>query len=540
MTSIRANMAWPPPELGKVTARVAECRVWWGGDPAKLDDFYGAGGRTSPTGATLKRRAQDAWDAFWGRTQHNPSQSGKRLHAPIGKDIAQLSATSLFSKPPVILAADDELDTVQARVDDLFNTPRFHSSLYTAGETSSALTGVFGRVVWDDQVQQGTWIEWVDPDHAIPEWSRGRLKSVTFFTELESDDPRDVWRHLERYERGRIVHELYKGTQHNLGTLQELGAHDATADISVELAGDGYSIVDLGVDELAVEYVPNQLPNPEWAEDPQLRNLGASDVGAVDLVPLYHQIDRTYSSLMRDVRVAQARMFASSEVLQHRGAGQGMFLPEDQELFTQVGTGIGKEGGAESIFQFHQPAIRVLEHDQVGEMLLREVLRRTGYSPVSFGMSDEVAQTATEAAGKKESTVTTTEGKARYFGVAIQHLTTVALRIDQKKFPHLGVELHEPLDLDWPPFAQESDLSRAQTVQAWSVASAASTRTKVRYLHPDWTETQIDEEVELIDAANTVEMPAFFGSDSSLGDQGGDEQPENEQGQAPEETSEEV
>lgn len=535
MTSIRANMAWPPPELGKVTARVAECRVWWGGDPDKLDDFYGAGGRTSPSGATLKRRAQDAWDAFWGRTQHNPSQSGKRLHAPIGKDIAQLSATALFSKPPVILAADDELNTVQARVDTLFNIPRSHSSLYTAGETASALTGVFGRVVWDDQVQDGTWIEWVDPDRAIPEWSRGRLKAVTFFTELESDDPRDVWRHLERYERGRIVHELYKGTPHNLGAVQELAAHDATASIKVELAGDGYSIVNLGVDELAVEYVPNQLPNPEWAEDPQLRNLGASDVGAVDLVPLYHQIDRTYSSLMRDVRIAQARMFASSEVLQHRGAGQGMFLPEDQELFTQVGTGIGKDGGAESIFQFHQPAIRVLEHDQVGEMLLREVLRRTGYSPVSFGMSDEVAQTATEAAGKKESTVTTTEGKARYFGVAIQHLTTVALRIDRVKFPKLGVDLKEPLDVDWPPFAQESDLSRAQTVQAWSVASAASTRTKVRYLHPDWDETQIEEERKLIDEANVVETPAFFGSDTAPDDQGADERPEGEQ--APEETS---
>ena len=515
MTSIRANMAWPPPELGKVTARVAECRVWWGGDPTQLDDFYGAANTTSPSGQ--RKRLKAAWDAFWGRAHTTTEQSGKRLHAPIGKDIAQLSATALFSKPPTVLAADDESDDVQARVDDLFNIPRFHSGLYTAGETSSALTGVFGRVVWDDEVQDGTWIEWIAPDHAIPEWSRGRLKAVTFFTELESDDPRNVWRHLERYERGRIVHELYKGTPQNLGALQELAAHDATAGIGVTLARDGYSIVDLEVDELAVEYVPNQLPNPEWAQDPTLKNLGASDVGAADLVPLYHQIDRTYSSLMRDVRVAQARMYASQDVLQHRGPGGGLHLPEDQEIFTSVGTGIGRDGSAESIFQFHQPAIRVLEHDQVGEMLVREVLRRTGYSPVSFGMSDDVAQTATEAAGKKESTVTTTEGKARYFGVAIQHLTTVALRIDQKKFPKLGVDLKEPLEVDWPPFAQESDLSRAQTVQAWEVGKAASTRTKVRYLHQDWDEGQIDEEVELIDAANTVETPSFFGSDNGFG-----------------------
>ncbi|MBM4516222.1 hypothetical protein GS432_06530 [Rhodococcus hoagii] len=55
----------------------------------------------------------------------------------------------------------------------------------------------------------------------------------------------------------------------------------------------------------------------------------------------------------------------------------------------------------ESIFQFFQPAIRVLEHDQGAALLLREVLRKTGYSPVSLGLSDEVAQTATERPARR-------------------------------------------------------------------------------------------------------------------------------------------
>lgn len=537
MSSIRPGMSWPPPELGKVTARVAECRVWWEGDPSKLDDFYAKQGGASPSGQ--RSRVKAAWDAFWGRQHTDPNQSGKRFHAPIAAEIAMLSAVSLFAKPPTIVAAEGELDTVQDRVDTLFNIPRFHSGLYTAGETASALTGVYGRVVWDEQIQQGTWIEWIDPDHAIPEWSRGRLKAVTFFTELESSDPQEVWRHLERYEMGRIVHELYKGTPTSLGSVRPLADHDATADISVELAADGASIVDLGVQELAVEYVPNKLPNPEWSQDTQLRNLGASDVGAPDLIPVYHQIDRIYSSLMRDFRVAQARMYASRDVLQNRGAGGGMYLPDDQEMFSPVGTAIGKDGTSESLFEFHQPAIRVLEHDQGGDMLLREVLRRTGYSPVSFGMSDEVAQTATEAAGKKEWTVLTTEGKSRYFGTAIQHLTTVALRVDAVKFPALGVAPSEPLDVDWPPFAQESDLAKGQTVQTWSVAKAASTRTMVRYLHQDWDEHQIDAEVELIEKANTVAAPSFgFGSDQpAFGDEPDDTDDSDDTDEPTEETA---
>ncbi|MGX6513266.1 hypothetical protein [Rhodococcus sp. SJ-2] len=511
MTSIRPGQNWPPPELEKVTARVAECRVWWEGNPDKLEEFYGASARTSPSG--VKARAQAAWNAWWGRQQSTASQPVRKLHAPIAADIAQLSAVSLFAKPPTIVAADTEGAAVQERADALFNIPRAHSALYTAAEKASALTGVYGRVVWDDSIQQGTWLEWISPDHAIPEWHRGRLRAVTFFTELDSDDDRVVWRHLERYEMGRIVHELYKGTPHNLGHLEPLEAHDATAGIAVELGSDGYSYVDLGVpDVLAVDYVPNKLPNPEWDNDPKLCNLGGSDIAA-DIIPMYHEIDRIYSSLMRDFRLSAMKVFASDSVLQHRGAGAGLHLPEDQEMFTQVGMGLNNDG-MESIFQPYQPAIRVLEHDQGGEMLLREVLRRTGYSPVSFGMSDEVAQTATEAAGKKEWTVLTTEGKARYFGTALQHLTTAAMRIDAVKFPGLGVSPSEPLDIDWPPFAQESDLSRGQTVQAWSVAKAASTKTMVRYLHQDWDEQQVDDEVALIEEANVVETPSFFGSDS--------------------------
>ncbi|WP_068166490.1 phage portal protein [Rhodococcus phenolicus] len=528
MSSIRPGVAWPPPELAKVTARVDECRVWWEGNPEKLDTFYGATGRTSPSGQP-QRGFRAAWDAFWGKNNTGTGEAPRRLHAPIAADIAQLSAACLFSKPPTILAADDEADDVQVRVDDLYNVPRFHSGLYTAGEKASALTGVYGRVAWDDKIQQGTWIEWIAPDCAIPTWSRGRLRAVTFFTELESDDDRVVWRHLERYEMGRIVHELYKGTADNLGRLETLKAHEATEDIPVQLGSDGFSYVDLGIpDMLAVDYVPNKLPNPEWDNDPKLCNLGGSDI-APDIIPLYHQIDRVYSSLMRDVRLSAMKVFASASILQNRGPGSGLLLPEEQEMFTQLGQMMAKEGDMESIFQPYQPAMRVLEHDQAGEILVREVLRRTGYSPVSFGMSDEVAQTATEAVGKKEWTVITTEGKARYFGTAIQHLTTAALRIDKVKFPKLGVELHEPLDVDWPPFAQESDLSRAQTVQAWETGRSASTRTKVRYLHQDWTEEQIDDEVELIDEANMVETPPFFGSDTAPVDQGDNEKPEGEQ-----------
>ncbi|MGW8537546.1 phage portal protein [Rhodococcus qingshengii] len=512
---IEANMAWPPTALAKVVERTRESQVWWEGDPARLDDFYQAGNRTSPSG--VKNRLTAAYHAFWGRPVNQTTTPIKRLHAPIAGDIPKLSASCLFADPLTVIDPSGN-QALQDRADLIFNTPTFHGDLFTAGESCSALGGSYQRVVWDEEVADNAWIDFVDADKAIPEYKWGRLTAVTFWSELASSDERDVWRHLERYEKGKIVHSLYKGTPTNLGDVMDLGAHQDTAGLVKGLtafddAVGGY--VDLGVDELAARYVPNVLPNPEWRNHNTLRYLGRADI-ATDVIPLLHELDRIYSSLMRDFRLGQARMFASESLLTVHGAGRGSSLSEDQEVFQLVGAGSNSSGDQESKFEFVQPDIRVLAHDQGADMLLREILRKTGYSPVSFGMSDEVAQTATEAQGKKEWTVITTKGKARYWGAALGPLATICMQIDAAKFPGKGVAPSEELSIDWPQFARESDEAKGRVIQSWEVGRAASTKTKVAYLHEDWDEDRIDEEVALIDKANQVASPfEAFGPDQN-------------------------
>ena len=127
-----------------------------------------------------------------------------------------------------------------------------------------------------------------------------------------------------------------------------------------------------------------------------------------------------------------------------------------------------------------------------------------------------MAQTATEATGKKELTVKTTKGKARYWGAALGPLATICMQIDAVKFPGKGVAPSEELELDWPQFARESDEAKGRVIQSWEVGRAASTKTKVAYLHEDWDENRIDEEVALIDKANQVASPfEAFGADQN-------------------------
>lgn len=499
---IHRDMAWPPTKLAKITARTRESQVWWEGDTAKLEEFYRNASHTSPSGV-IPRAREGFKTFFWGK--QDSTQSSKKLHAPIAADIAKLSASELFSDPLTIIDPGKN-QAVQGRADLIFNTPTFHGDLFTAGESCSALMGNYQRVVWDDTTGiENAWIDFVDVDKAIPEYRWNRLVAVTFWSELAGSDDREVWRHLERYETGKIVHSLYKGTPTNLGKVIDLEAHPDTEGITLDGFDEetgGY--VDLGVKELAARYVPNVLPDPEWRNDPTLRNLGKADIRH-DLVPIFHSLDRIYSSLDRDFRVAAARMYASDDVLKNNGAGNGMSLSEEQEIFTKVSPGMNNDN-LSSMFEFHQPAIRVLEHDQGAELLLRRLLAATGYSPVSFGMSDEVAQTATEARGKKELTVTTTKGKARYWGAALAPLATICLRIDAAKFK--GVAPSEELEIEWPEFARESDEAKSRTVLNWSTSNAASTRTKVAYLNQDKDEKWIDEEAAAIDKAGAVPDPS--------------------------------
>lgn len=132
----------------------------------------------------------------------------------------------------------------QDAIDALSNNPRTHAGYLEAAETASMLMGAYGRVVWDKPPEDGPWIDWVDADRAIPEFVWDRLVAVTFWTELASDSPNVVFRHLQRYEKGREYHSLHQGTRDNLGRTIDLGAHPATAAIAARpgLTENGFEV----------------------------------------------------------------------------------------------------------------------------------------------------------------------------------------------------------------------------------------------------------------------------------------------------------
>jgi hypothetical protein len=76
--------------------------------------------------------------------------------------------------------------------------------------------------------------------------------------------------------------------------------------------------------------------------------------------------------------------------------------------------------------------------------------------------------------------------------------------------------------LEWPDAVAPDPLKIAQTLQFLEAAKAISTQqSKVEMLHPDWTDEDIDEEVELINEENApppaLEDPGTFGQAAQPG-----------------------
>ncbi len=138
-----------------------------------------------------------------------------------------------------------------------------------------------------------------DADGAAPEFAHGDiLKAVTFWTVLLCDGTHVV-RHLERHEPGMILHGVYDGTEQNLGKPIALDAFDATRDLPPVRA------LPIGK-RLAVAYIPNTMFAPDWRDIPGASGLGTSDYQGAET--FLSAIDETYTSWMRDIRLAKSRI----------------------------------------------------------------------------------------------------------------------------------------------------------------------------------------------------------------------------------------
>lgn len=492
-----SDTPWPPPYLTPALDCMHTWDTWWSGDPDRLEQLYGGstGGGPDPKrlAMTMSSGIVGRIARWWWGTPTAPGERRTKMHVPIAGDLCGGSADLLFSEPPKLTVDDD---TTQKRL-DMLSDDGMLATLQTAAEVGAALGGVYLRPVYDQDLADRPWLDAVHADRAIPEFAWGRLAAVTFWRVVGENDGQ-IWRHLERHEPGVILHGLYQGTKDQLGRLVPLEDNPATEGFALLVNADGAILT--GYDQLDVVYIPNQSSR-RWRCKPRLADLGRSDLDGVE--PLMDALDETYSSWMRDIRLGKGRIVVPNSYLQSQGPGRGASWNPDQEVFAGLDMLARPDSSGQlTVAQF---AIRVAEHQQTAEDLVNQILRSAGYSGQTFGLGGDVAATATEVVARERRSMTTRGRKILRWRPGLAHAVEALLAVDREVFGG-GIVPQRPT-IEFEDSVQEDPLSLANTVNVLTQAAAASTETKVRWVHPEWDDGQVQAEVDRIQQETGMSVP---------------------------------
>ncbi len=494
---------WPPPQFAAPFHYMTRCGAWYSGDPDQLAAVYG-GGQPSDRPSQYRGGVVGAvarW--FWGQPTP-PGEKRSKLHVPLAEDIASTSADLLFSEPPTLIVDDT---ATQARLNEYIEYG-LHTTLLEGAEVGAAFGGRYLRVTVDPEVvPDRPFLSVVHADAAVPEFSYGHLRAVTFWQVLERDGGR-VLRHLERHEPGAVLHGLYAGDQQDLGRRIALTDHPATRAIAARLTdGDMYLTQ---VDTLTAVYVPNVRPNRLWRDHKDTAALGRSDY-TPGVMSLMDALDETFSSWMRDLRLGKGRIIVPDSYLHNQGPGKGAVFDPEREAYEtlHILPGNGTEPAKITATQF---AIRVDEHSRTATELLGRIIAGAGYSGQTFGLSGEVAITATEVHARERRSFITRDRKSRYETAALRGILETLLAVDRTVFGTPVVP--QPPKIEFADVVAEDTRHRAETIDLLNRAEAVSTETKVRLANPQWDDQQVTEEVAAIlaESGRTVTNPDDLGA----------------------------
>lgn len=512
-TTEDARYTWPPGIWDPVAHDQRLWSAWFSGKASELAWAYLNLGANSQTGRAFFRTTGERSvripkpgqyrggllgsidRTFWG-TSPSAGEKRSKIHVPLATDISSMSADLLFAKRPRFDPPDQgaiDASSAQEWCEERFDDD-LHATLLEGAELCSGLGGLFLRTAWDTDISDKPWIDLVHADAAVPTFRNGKLISVIFWRVLQ-DDGDNVHRHLEDHDlvKNTIEHAVYVGDQIYLGQRADIAGYPDLAPTYTELNADGrIALPDLPKDASTVTYVPNMRPNRYWRHIAHAAALGRSDYGGIE--PIMDSIDETYSSWMRDIRLAKSRLIVPPSYLDDLGPGRGAIADIDREIFTPLNM-LGGEADKANITP-SQFVIRWQEHQQSMTEQINTALRGAGYAPQTFGDAPTAAMTATEVENRERRTLLTRSKKLNYWRPGLGDALYSLMWIDKTVYGR-KVDPIRPV-IVFPDAVLPSLDELSKTALALSNAQAASKQTLIKMLHPDWTDEQVMEELELI------------------------------------------
>lgn len=439
--------------------------------------------------------------SFWKR------RSKAKVHVPLAADIASVSANMLFGNAPRCRIYDDakknnqkcSKSTQQERLDKILRENIFESQIQEAAEAAAACGDVYLKCNWDTDKLEYPSILYVDGRDAVPEYRFGRLVCVHFFTEIKTDRKSGKkWRLYERYEPGKILSAVYIGDAGTLGTESPADMEAYGIEAEVTAPGGGMMAV----------HIPNVKPSRI-----RKRDYGRSEFeGMRDLLD---ELDETFSSWFRDIRLAKSRLIVPAEYLRKRQNqnpdamfSENKYIWEfDEDVETLVALDIANDKDMKiTPSQFE---IRAEQHAKTADSLIRNIISMCGYSPQSFGLDIEgQAASGTALLIREKKSFSTRSKKLNYWSMPLERFLTSVLRLDGELYHQGDIHNTDRVIVEFPDCMSTDITTMASAVKMLYDAQGVSTYVKVKMMHPDWEEGEVQEEVNRIMQEFGVADPA--------------------------------
>lgn len=420
---------------------------------------------------------------------------------PSAKIAARTLSSFLFGEDPEISHEDP---TIQDALDRMGSAQGLPSRLLEGALTQAVQGEVYLRAGWDADLSPWSILTAVPGRQVLPTFRFGMLVDAAIVTTWEPVDrgSRTYYRLIEQHDRGEIRYRLFKGTADRLGPSVDLETFKPTSTLPDTQATE--------IDEILLTHVPLGRDG----EDPH----GVSILDGLEgLVLAMH---RLYSQEQHDAELARRRVAVAESLLSRDRAGRPLWdrgtdlLPLTEDALGAVGA----EGKPVHPIEFHDDNV---QRDRIAGRL-RDFLVACGIAPNSLDAQDAGgAISGTSRRLAQAMTIQTASAAGRYWQDALARSTALGLLVSRI---HLGAEIPDLGELPSVRLADglvDDPVELAKRVLDLDSAEAVSVMTKVRMLHPDWTETQIDDEVgrivEHFGAAPPPQPASPFGSPANDG-----------------------
>lgn len=448
--------------------------------------------------------------------------------------------------------AGDEFDVTAANESDQERLDALLEANDLAEELRAAIADymvpegeTWWRIVRDEDLADVPLVEWHSRLSFIPYYIGRRLLAAAFVVELEGpaniEAARNaVFRHFEVHAQGRTLHVVFRGTKERLGREVPLDAHSETEDLASVLGPSQTWEHGLGfAGNPNAAGLVGRIINRR-GRDPRL---GRSEFARIR--HYFMDLNEAMTIAAENARVAaKKRAIVPAEALNGPTGnvddwripeaelvdnGEGQFVPrtaratnrynagEDVLVHDPLNSELGKDGPAPyTVLEYTYDAEQLIHHKRD---LVESALTRVGLTPQWVGVrvdGDGFAASGTALRLRLIPTDRAGRGKGRQIDTDVPRIISLLAQVDE-----LG-EQEGGFGADWiesdtlPGFARARALPPDEVEEAGVEATLVgagvrSIRTSVQRQHPDWTDEQIDEEVDAIRADRQASAPSLPG-----------------------------